>query len=81
MPQRVVLIVALAAALRLVGLFIVSGASSDPGGGWFGYVPLSRPVFLPPGGAGPLLVWLVLVAAWAMASVWLLGAGQNNGDN
>ncbi len=78
LAQRIVLVVALAAALRLVGLYIVTGGANNPGGGWFGYAPATESLLLRPvgtGSPGSLIVWLVLIALWAVVSVWLLGVG------
>ncbi len=82
LAQRIVLVVAFAATLRLVGLFIESVGSTD--GGWFGYAPNSRALYLERGGIGSfasILVWLGLVVVWALVSVWLLGAGGSPEDD
>jgi hypothetical protein len=73
LPQRLVLVVALAAGLRSVWVYLVC-RSAD--GGWFGYAPLTEdPVSL--GGSGMgfgyTLLALAFIAVWAIASLWLLG--------
>ena len=75
LAQRIVLVVALAAALRTVGIYTVSPRR---GGGWFAYTPLSGESFLPVNDSGwdpaqAAILWLVLIALWAMVSIWLLG--------
>ncbi len=74
--QRIVLVIALAAALGTVGTYTVNGRG---GGGWFAYVPLTERAYHPMGDSGwhpvaAALLWLFLVAVWALVSVWLLGA-------
>jgi hypothetical protein len=74
--QRLVLVVALAAALRVVWVYL---ACRDVDGGWFGYAALSHdPVNIEPLGAagsglGDTLLGLAFIAVWAAASLWLLG--------
>ena len=73
--QRVVLVVALGAALVAVGDYVTTLGRFT---GWTGYAPLATGA--PPlGGLHPwlrLLVWLALALAWAVCSVALLGAGR-----
>jgi len=73
--QRVVLVVALGAALVAVGDYVTTLGRFT---GWTGYAPLATGA-PPVGGLHPwlrLLVWLALVLAWAVCSVALLGAGR-----
>lgn len=76
MAQRVVLVVALGAALFFVGAYLTGG--THIASGWTGYAPLQSlqrvPVVSRAGlsGVGSLLLWLVLVAAWAAGSVAML---------
>jgi hypothetical protein len=69
--QRIVVVVALGAALCVVATYIIARYINGPV--WFGYAPLTsapstyRPSF------GPALVWLVAIAAWGVTSVWILG--------
>jgi heme/copper-type cytochrome/quinol oxidase subunit 1 len=72
-PQRVVIVVALGLVLAVAGSFVTSLGS--PATGWFAYSPLTSGVFT----SGPsipswlsLIIWLVLIAVWAAASIRLL---------
>lgn len=70
LAQRIVVVVALAAALRIAWEYFV-GRSHD--GGWFAYTPL---IDAPRGSGfnlGFALLAIALIAAWACASLWLLG--------
>jgi hypothetical protein len=69
---RVVLVVALGVGLALLGQFIEGGSTVEVVG-WVGYAPLSRG-FRFPGGPpwGELVLWLVLTATWAAASMVIL---------
>lgn len=71
--QRVVIVIALAAALLVFGLWLTHLGSERVG--WFGYAPLRS---IPPVARGGIpgwarmLIWLALVAAWAVPSFFLL---------
>ena len=73
LAQRIVVVVALAAQLRLVANYIVTEwVVADSG--WFGYAPLTAAE--PSLGARPFVTTLVYVtctAVWGGASLWLLG--------
>ncbi len=72
LAQRIVVVVALAAMLRVVANYVVAEWVA-PDSGWFAYAPLTS--LEPSPGARPLratLVWLVSAAVWGGASVWLL---------
>jgi heme/copper-type cytochrome/quinol oxidase subunit 1 len=73
--QRIVAIISLAALLRVVGDYIVS--PNPPDGGWFNYVPLSDVPSFSRASLGAVFVWALLIAAWAIASIWLLGLSHN----
>jgi hypothetical protein len=69
---KVVLLVALAAALWIVGQWVIVEASPFPSG-WVGYAPLQVT-------AGPGLhpwvqavIWLALIGVWTLAALLLLG--------
>jgi hypothetical protein len=78
--QRIVLVVALAATLVVIGLYLTTiGAGSAADFGWFGYAPLTPNS--PLDGGGPpawarLLIWLALIAVWAGLSLRLLRPGR-----
>ena len=75
--QRVVLVVALAAALYVLGLYIMT--LGNAGSGWVAYAPLTQVAHsltgTPVAGLHPwvrLVVWLGLTVVWAGCSVALL---------
>ena len=73
--QRVVLVVALAFALAIVGLYITTLGSPNNNFGWFGYAPMPGITVLRSPDLSPFeqfLVWLGLVVLWAAASVLIL---------
>jgi len=78
LPQRVVLVVALGAALYLVGSWITWRASRSFATGWTGYAPLTNAAHFP--GIGPsrlhpwvqLAIWLALVGIWVGGSLLVL---------
>lgn len=71
LAQRIVLVIALAAVLRVVWVYLTD-RSSD--GGWFGYSPLTEATLRRTGpDLGPALLAVAFIAVWASASVWLLG--------
>ena len=78
LAQRIVAVVALAGLLRAIGDYAVTQLPSE--GGWFGYAPLTEAVFPDTGffqggwrAFVATLIWVVLIAAWAAVSLWLLG--------
>ena len=75
LPQRLVLVVALAATLFVVAIYLTTiGAGTPADFGWFGYAPLTRTPFDsggPPAWAR-LLIWLAFIALWTVASLRLL---------
>lgn len=76
--QRIVLVVALGAALYVLGVYITT--LDTPGSGWVAYAPLSQVAHssftgTPFAGLHPwvrLVVWLGLTVIWAGCSVALL---------
>ncbi|MGH3303340.1 MAG: hypothetical protein ACRDOK_16990 [Streptosporangiaceae bacterium] len=71
--QRVVVVIGLGLALGAVGSYLVSLGSGLPRG-WTGYAPLQLQV-VPGIGMAPwlrLIIWLALIALWALASIRLL---------
>ena len=73
-PQRIVVVIAWALVLGVAGLYLTS-LGSVSGFGWYAYAPLAHSVALPhtglPGWAR-LIIWLALIALWALGSVWVL---------
>ena len=76
--QRIVLVVALAAALYILGLYIT--ALGNAGSGWVAYAPLTQVAHSPLTGEPlgglhawvRLVLWLGLTVIWAGCSVALL---------
>ena len=76
--QRVILVVGLAAGLRVAWRYLVLLALDD--GGWFNYAPdgavtgVTVKTFEGSGVAEwPVLLAIALIAVWTLASVWLFG--------
>lgn len=76
LAQRIVLVVALAAALDVIALYLTTiGAGTPADFGWFGYAPLTNSSPLDSGGPpawARLLIWLALIAVWVVGSLRLL---------
>jgi len=73
LAQRVVLIIAWAMALVVLGLYLVSLERPAANFGWFGYAPVTQASFQT--GLRPweqLLIWIGLILAWTIGSVLLL---------
>lgn len=78
--QRIVLVIALAGALRTVGTYTVNRRGGD---GWSAYVPLTERAYHSVGDPGwhpvaAALLWLALITLWAAVSVWLLGGPRQD---
>lgn len=75
-PQRIVLVVAFGAALRVIGWWALEEQRAADG--WTSYAPTSTPLLS--GSAprfSPLVVtfgYLVLLTLWAAGSVWIFGS-------
>jgi heme/copper-type cytochrome/quinol oxidase subunit 1 len=73
--QRIVVVVALGLALGVVGTYLVN-LGSGIRFGWYAYSPLTATTFQAPGTGLPswlrLIVWLVLIGLWALASIRVL---------
>lgn len=73
--QRIVIVVGLGVALYFAGGWITTRGSGAQYG-WVAYAPLSNTYNTPNlGGFHPwvrLVIWLVLIAVWVMASAFLL---------
>lgn len=76
LPQRIVLVVALALALGEIGTYLDS-LDAAVRFGWFTY-PESHPAGYSPGPSDwlpawvHLIIWLVLIALWALPSIRVL---------
>lgn len=73
--QRLVIVVGLSAALYELGQWLTS-LGTNVNYGWVAYAPLSKQYA--PDGLHPwarYVIWLVLIAIWAVASVTLLRSG------
>jgi hypothetical protein len=73
--QRVVVVIALGLGLSAVGSYLV-GLGSGAGFGWTGYAPLTVQLYGLPGrglhARLRVIIWLVLIGAWALASIRVL---------
>ena len=80
LAQRIVVVVALGAALRIVGWWLLEEHDSFGAGGWTTYTPNSVPLMHTTDERfSPLVVavgYLVLTLAWSAASVWVFGRGS-----
>ena len=79
--QRVVVVIAVGLALWAVGSYVVSLGSG--GFGWTGYAPFSAGGGFAPPSRGlhdwlRLIIWLVLIGLWAVASVRVLRPSSEN---
>ena len=83
--QRVVVVIALGLALGAVGSYLVS-LGSGMAFGWTGYAPMTAQLYAPGRGLHGwlrLIIWLVLIGAWALGSVRVLRppAGNTGGQS
>jgi hypothetical protein len=72
--QRIVVVIALGMALGAVGSYLVTLGNTFRAG-WYGYAPLTQAVYPPRTGLAGwlrLIIWLALIALWAVMSVRLL---------
>ena len=72
--QRVVVVVALGLALGVAGTYLV-GLGSGIRSGWYAYAPLTATLQAPGTGLAAwlrLIIWLVLIGLWALASIMVL---------
>jgi hypothetical protein len=73
-PQRIAIVIALAAAFGAAGMYIDS-LGNGSGGGWYAYAPLSQSGYPPHTGLAGwerLIIWLALIGLWALVSVRVL---------
>ncbi len=78
LAQQIILVVALAAGLRVAWLYLVD--LSLPSGGWFNYAPddaITGVTFEAFDGRAvgdwPAPLAIAFIAVWALVSLWLLG--------
>jgi heme/copper-type cytochrome/quinol oxidase subunit 1 len=79
--QRIVVVIALGLALGVVGTYLV-GLGSGIGSGWYAYAPLTATLQAPGTGLAAwlrLIVWLVLIGVWALASIKVLRPRADQG--
>lgn len=81
LPQRVVIVVGLGAAIYVFGLWAMTWGSPAPfATGWTGYAPLESTAY----GLQPwarLLVWLVLIAMWVVTSALVLRSPSHRDES
>ncbi|MCW2932018.1 MAG: hypothetical protein JWM19_2980 [Actinomycetia bacterium] len=74
-PQRIVVVIALGVACGAAGAYLVNLGTTGSTG-WYAYAPLTSQTLYPPStglhGWVRLIIWLVLAAAWALASIRVL---------
>lgn len=77
-PQRVIAVIALGLALGAAGSYLMS-LGGGIRSGWYAYSPLTAA----PGTGLPgwlrLIIWLILIAAWALASIRVLRPSPGQG--
>ncbi len=78
LSQRIIVIISLGMTLALARSYIVNRGDT----GWFGYAPLTGAIYEPgPSAAVRLVVWLGLIAIWALASAALLRSPEARGGS
>jgi heme/copper-type cytochrome/quinol oxidase subunit 1 len=76
--QRIIVVISFGMALAVAGSYIVNSGNV----GWFGYAPLTGAIYEPgPSSAVRLVVWFVLIAIWALASVVVLRSPKARGGS
>jgi hypothetical protein len=72
-PQKIVIVLALGMAFGAAGTYLV-GLGNTSAFGWYAYAPLSQAAYPSSGlhGWARLLIWLALIALWALLSVRVL---------
>jgi heme/copper-type cytochrome/quinol oxidase subunit 1 len=78
--QRAVVVVALGLGLGVVGSYLVS-LGGGIRSGWYAYSPLTANLYAPGTGLPAwlrLIVWLVLIGLWALASIRVLRPGAGH---
>jgi hypothetical protein len=73
-PQKIVIVIALGTAFGAVGRYLVN-LGNGARAGWYAYSPLTQQAYPPRTGLAGwlrLIIWLALIALWALASVGVL---------
>ena len=81
LPQRIVIVVALGFAMRVLQWWLLE--DHDLRDGWFNYAPNSGLAYSPANRFSPVVFGLgslALLAAWCVASVWLLAMRPKTED-
>jgi hypothetical protein len=82
--QRIIVVVAFGMAFGVVGSYLVN-LGSRTNLGWFAYAPLGSSFVHLPGTGLPawlrLIIWLGLVAVWALISVGVLRESAEDGSD
>jgi hypothetical protein len=74
--QRIVLVIALAGVLHIIGMYVVTRGHTLTGG-WFGYTPSTARLYSPSGGLNApasAAVGIGLTIVWALASIRILSS-------
>jgi hypothetical protein len=78
--QRVVVVIAFGLGLETLGSYVVE-LGSGLASGWYAYSPLTTSTFPAPTGLHGwlrLIIWLVLIGVWALASIRVLRPSPGN---
>jgi hypothetical protein len=78
--QRIVVVIAFGLALETLGSYVVE-LGSGLASGWYAYSPLTNSAFFAPTGLHGwlrLIIWLVLIGVWALASIRILRPSPGN---
>jgi heme/copper-type cytochrome/quinol oxidase subunit 1 len=74
--QRIIVSISFGLALAVVGSYILNREST----GWFGYAPLTNAIYEPgPSPVVRMVVWLGLIAVWALVSLVLMRSPRARG--
>ena len=81
-PQKIVIVLALGMAFGAAGTYLV-GLGNTSAFGWYAYAPLSQVAYPATGlhGWARLLIWLALIALWALLSVRVLRPSPEQGPH
>jgi hypothetical protein len=80
-PQQVIVVIALGLALGAAGSYLMSLGDGFQSG-WYAYSPLTATLAAPGTGLPGwlrLIIWLILIGAWALASIRVLRPSPDQG--